>query len=478
MRILHVGSGFRPWRRGGLVAYCEDLMQEQVRRGHEVSYFFSGRQYPYVTGPRLRRWERDGVAMLEVVNSPLYDHGRQPELEVEEPGIERMLARLIGELRPNLVHVQELAGLPSSVLDVAGDSGLATVATLQDYFPLCSTFKLLDSNGEVCLRTRIGQDCAATTAVDQRGPSLMFEATVGHEIRRLPLIRRIDPARRDPRVLQLARVVARAGEARRLRHRPPSAPEAFQRRRDMNVERLNRADRVIAMSHRAGEIYSLLGVDSDRLRTLQLTLEHIEHLRPRRPQGTPPVTFATLGGGESVAKGSRLLLDATRSLSDAAAEGRFRLLIFGFVDPAVADEVREMPGVELRGGYPPGELDRLLAEVDVGIMPSIWEEAYGYAGVEFLAKGIPVIATAIGGMVEYTREGQTGWLNHSRSPEELARIMLDVIEHPKQIADLNAKLRAQRDTIVKPLSRHAEELEALYGEAIAERRRAITVPSA
>src|SRR5919199_3938426 len=112
MRLLHLGSGFRPWRRGGLVAYAEDLMAEQVRRGHDVAYFFSGRQYPLARGPRLRRWGRAGVEMLEVVNSPLYDHGRQPELEVAEPRIERMLEGVLQDVRPDAVHVQELAGLP------------------------------------------------------------------------------------------------------------------------------------------------------------------------------------------------------------------------------------------------------------------------------------------------------------------------------------------------------------------------------
>ena len=34
----------------------------------------------------------------------------------------------------------------------------------------------------------------------------------------------------------------------------------------------------------------------------------------------------------------------------------------------------------------------------------MWEEAYGYAGLEFLAKGIPVIANAIGGSVKLRNE--------------------------------------------------------------------------
>src|SRR4051794_4580632 len=155
MRILHVGSGFRPLRRGGLVAYIEDLMDVQVARGHEVAYFFSGREYPLLRRPRLRRWRRGAVAVVEVLNSPLYDHGRPPEVEVAEPQVDALFARTLDEIRPEVVHVHELAGLPFSVLDIVHDRGAPAVFTLQDYFPLCSTFKLLDARGQVCLRRQI-----------------------------------------------------------------------------------------------------------------------------------------------------------------------------------------------------------------------------------------------------------------------------------------------------------------------------------
>ncbi|GAH32542.1 unnamed protein product, partial [marine sediment metagenome] len=36
-------------------------------------------------------------------------------------------------------------------------------------------------------------------------------------------------------------------------------------------------------------------------------------------------------------------------------------------------------------------LNYILEKADVGIIPSIWEEAYGLVGIELLAKGIPVI---------------------------------------------------------------------------------------
>jgi glycosyltransferase involved in cell wall biosynthesis len=472
LRLLHLGSGFRPWRRGGLVAYVEGLTQEQVRRGHEVTYLFSGRHYPYVSGPRLKRWTAGGVAMLEVINSPLYNHGRQPELELDEPRIERMLDGVIRKLRPDVVHVHELAGLPSSVLDVIRRSDVPAIVTLQDYFPLCSTFKLLDADGRVCLRREIGADCVATTAADPRPPGLLFEASLRYSLSRLPLVRRVDLALRDPPIRWVAGILARRAVAEAQAEQPDGGARAtaFQRRRDVNVARLNGAHRLIAMSHRVAEIYSLLGVEPRRLSTLQLTLPHIEQLRPRRAEGRSPITFATLGGLESVAKGGRVLLDAVRSLSGAASAGRFRLLAFGVSDPDIAREAESVEGVELRGRYFPEQLDDLLEGVDVGILPSIWEEAYGYAGVEFLAKGIPVIANAIGGIVEYVRPGETGWLNRSRSADELAKIMLDVIEHPSQVGDLNANLRAAHESLVKPLARHADEMDAIYDEALAARR--------
>jgi glycosyltransferase involved in cell wall biosynthesis len=455
MKILHLGSGFRPWRRGGLVAYVEDLMEEQVRRGDEVSYLFSGRHYPLLSGPRMRRWERGGVAMLEIINSPLYDHGRQPDLEVSEPRIERMLARVVAEQRPDVVHVQELAGFPSSVLDVIRTSGTPVVVTLQDYFPLCSTFKLIDASGQVCLRRQIGEDCAATIAADPRRPGLLTEATVLHHLRRVAGLHADG----------LNRGIARAAAHRRPAR--PAEPGAYQRRRDLNVQRLSTADAVIAMSSRVAEIYEQLGVDATRLRTLQLTLGHIEHLRPRRVAPAGPLTFGTLAALESPAKGAHVLLGAMRLL---AGRDDFRVLVHGHVDEDLAREARELPNLELRGWYNPPELDAILDEVDVGLMPSVWEEAYGFAGMEFLAKGIPVIANAIGGMTDYVREGETGWLNRSLTAEELARIMAGVIDDRAEVARLNERLLAEHDAIVKTLARHADEMDEVYREVSAGAR--------
>jgi glycosyltransferase involved in cell wall biosynthesis len=446
-------------------------MDEQARRGHDVAYLFSGRQYPLARGPRLRRWERAGVAMFEVVNSPLYDHGRQPELEVAEPVIEQMFATVLDEREPEVVHVHELAGLPSSILDVADRAGVSTIVTLQDYFPLCPAFKLLDSTGQICMRREVGADCVATLASDPREPGLMVEATVLSHLMWMRGLQRVKYHWRAPVVRRVSKAVGRWEGSRRARATANGASAAsFQRRRDLNVERLNRAQRVIAMSTRVAEIYEALGVSADRLCTMQLTLGHIERLVPRPKRPGHPITFATLAGFESVPKGALLLLDAMSRLSAESEAGKLRLLVFGHAEPEFAERAAHVPGIEVRGGFAPAQLDAILDEVDVGLVPSVWEEAYAYAGMEFLAKGIPVIANAIGGMTDYTRDGETGWLNRSCSADGLVAIMRDIGERPEQVAELNARLLANRDAIVMPQSRHASEMDAIYHELLARGR--------
>ena len=472
MRVLHVGSGFRPWRRGGLVAYVEDLADAQVLRGDQVSYFFSGRQYPLARGPRLRRWHRDGVHMLEVLNSPLYDHGRQPDLELAEPRIEKLFERVLDELRPDVVHVQELAGLPSSILDVTRRRNVPAVMTLQDYFPVCSTFKLLDADGRVCMRREIGADCAATVAAEPRDPGLLVEATLEHLAWETRGLRRYRKLWAQDWWHRTTGRIGAAEARRRARRATPPAPAAFQRRRELNLERMNGVDRVIAMSNRVEEIYAWLGVKRERLETMHLTLAHVERLSPRRAQVPPagkPLTFATLAGFESEPKGALLLIEAMRQLEGLALQNRVRLLVLGWVDPRFGSLAEGVPGIEIGRRFEPAALDSILDEVDVGLMPSVWEEAYGYAGVEFLAKGIPVIANAIGGMPDYTRAGETGWLNHSCSAAELARIIAGIAERPEQVVELNEKLIASRDSVIKPMGRHADEMDALYREVIAPR---------
>src|SRR4051794_12687105 len=168
MRILHVGYGFRPLRYGGLILYAEDLMETLSARGHAVGSFFPGRRSPVGPRDRLRRWTRGGIEMREIVNSTIVWGGERgtltPEVDLNHAPSEARFAEVLDELRPQVVHVQELIGLPSSLLEMTRARGIPTVMTLHDYFTLCPVLKLYDVDGRICLRHDVGEQCARCSA--------------------------------------------------------------------------------------------------------------------------------------------------------------------------------------------------------------------------------------------------------------------------------------------------------------------------
>jgi glycosyltransferase involved in cell wall biosynthesis len=471
VRILHVGWGFLPWRVGGLIHYAEDLMAAQVARGDDVGYFFAGRHYAWPRRTRLKRWRRGKVAMHEVLNGPIVSGielgTRRPELDVDEPRIEDAFQRTLRSFRPDVVHIQELLCLPSSLIDLAAAAGVPTVMTLQDYGPLCTTLRLFDVDGRLCERLDVGEECVLHNADAPATRRPFVEDTLHYEIPKW--YSRLKGHRWPNRYDRLARRAFEWSVAK-VEAEPPAPTElsapAFQRRRELNVERLGRVDRLVAQSPRVAEIYRQRGVAPDRLGTLWFTLAHIEHLRPRSLTSPPErVTFATLGGCAGRTKGALVVAGALRALREAGLEGRFRLRVYGGVHDEVRQELEAFDGVEIPELYTRDALDDLLEEVDVGIMPSIWEEAFGYSGLEMLAKGIPLIANPVGGIVEYARAGETAWLNESRSAEGLAELMSMLIADPARVVDMHARVVAARDTVIRPMDEHVDAIYRVYGEA-------------
>ena len=480
MRILHLGFGFLPLRYGGIIIYAEDLMDAQVARGHEVGYFFPGRRYPVGRANRLKRWSRRGVSMFELVNSSLGPGGDagtlRPQDDLSHPPSEACFTRALQEFRPDVIHIEELIGVPTAVIEIARAYGVPVVATIQDYLPLCPIIKLYDVDGQVCIRHDVGEQCARCSSWAPDSHREMLHRTVEHDLgARLGGARGgavLKAAMAGSRVLR--RVVGRptalptpAGrEQEPPRERAPAA-RLYQARRDVNVQRLGMLDAMAFQSRRASEIYAALGVPGDRMRVLQFALRHIERISPKAIDAAPdPVRFATLAGAASVPKGSEVVLGAVEELERMGLGDRFELTVLGFVHDDTRERLERSRSARWGGFYEPESLDTVLLPFDVGIVPSVWEESYGYVGVEFLAKGIPVIGNARGGIVEYTRDGETGWVNRDASAEGLAAIMAEIVRRPEQVPELNARIRAGRERVVKPFEAHVDEIEAMYREVV------------
>jgi glycosyltransferase involved in cell wall biosynthesis len=150
--------------------------------------------------------------------------------------------------------------------------------------------------------------------------------------------------------------------------------------------------------------------------------------------------FAYLGRLDPV-KGVDLLIDAYRRLSSEYAD--LSLAIWGDASkqPAYLERLRRMgadaPGLTFECRYDPADLGRILAEVDVLVVPARWPEIGPFVVLEAFASGTPVIGARIGNIPELVEHGASGLLFAPDSVADLERQMRRVLEEP----DLVQRLR-------------------------------------
>jgi glycosyltransferase involved in cell wall biosynthesis len=114
------------------------------------------------------------------------------------------------------------------------------------------------------------------------------------------------------------------------------------------------------------------------------------------------------------------------------------------------------------------ELIRAYRRADLLVLPSIWQESYGLPVAEAMACGVPVLATASGGVPELMADGVTGRLIPRLDEQALARTLREMTADLPLLREMGraARTRAQRHLT---WARSAERLERLYLGAMTAR---------
>lgn len=139
--------------------------------------------------------------------------------------------------------------------------------------------------------------------------------------------------------------------------------------------------------------------------------------------------FLYVGQLESY-KGINMMLAALARLPQGMS---WQLDIVG--DGAMMPQLRKQRDqhVSLRGKLPPDDVTRAYKMATVLLMPSLCEENAPMVIAEANAHGLPVIASAIGGIPEMVQDGVSGMLFEPGNIEELAMHCRRVIEHPEVV---------------------------------------------
>ncbi len=100
---------------------------------------------------------------------------------------------------------------------------------------------------------------------------------------------------------------------------------------------------------------------------------------------------------------------------------------------AVAREAGVADRVHLLGGVGHEDMPALLRSADV-VVAAPWYEPFGIVPVEAAACGVPVVGSAVGGLLDTVRHGVTGTLVPPRDPAALAEAVRDLLDDDERRA--------------------------------------------
>lgn len=426
MRLLLVIHGYPPRYNAGSEVYTQSLARALADR-HEVRVF-ARYEDPFAEhySPADEADPGDSRIHLRIINNPeSRDRYRHTEIDTA-------LSRMLDEFQPDVVHVNHVSHLSTSLLAVVAKRGIPLVYTLHDFWLMCPRGQFMQRTsgvGEEPYPQCDGQDdrkCA------QKCYPLYFSGSPNEW------------------EADTARWAAWVGERMRHVREVSGLVDAF----------------IAPSQHVLSRHRDDFGIPAAKLAYLDYGFD-LDRLIGRARQAETAHVFGYIGT-HTPAKGIHQLIEAFGRL-----RGGPLLRIWGRPREPYTASLRRMAAalpngasarVEWMGEY---QNERIVPDVfnrvDSIVVPSIWTENSPLVIHEAQHARVPVITADVGGMSEYVRHEVNGLLFKHRDVEAMASQMQRLIDDPgigKRLAQRGYLFSESGD--VPSISKHAAQVEAVY----------------
>jgi glycosyltransferase involved in cell wall biosynthesis len=107
-------------------------------------------------------------------------------------------------------------------------------------------------------------------------------------------------------------------------------------------------------------------------------------------------------------------------------------------------------------------------QIDVAIVPSLWNEPFGMVAVEACAYARPVIASRMGGLPEIIQDHLNGLLCSPDDPDSLGLAMLRLHQQPELLARLSAQARVSVASLLN-LELMLDSYQSIFAQTLLDR---------
>lgn len=366
--------------------------------------------------------------------------------------ISETFAKVLDRIKPDIVHIQHLIFLSTTIINEIKKRQIPIIFTLHDYWLICPQWHSLKRNLEVCDNKDVSQciDC------------LDYQLNIKKLSKNIYLIsRRILPGFgiRFLRNTYLKLVKPSLNYEEAL--------ETIKSRRKHIKELCNLVDLFIAPSQFLMNEFVRFGIPKEKIKFVPYGIE-TELSSGYKKEPSDKIRFSFIGT-ILPAKGLDVLIKAFNKVKDKHVELNIYGNLFPYKGfeyyPGFIKKLVKNVNIRFMGGFNHKDFPAIFAQIDVLVFPSVWNENLPLVILEAFSTKTPVIASKIGGIPEIVKENVNGFLFNSGDAGKLNEKIEFIINNPEVIKKFQSNTPK-----VKSIKENAQEMEEIYADLIAKMR--------
>lgn len=442
MNILHYTLGLPPYRTGGLTKYSIDLMNEQ-KKTNKVFMCFPGKN-TLTKKFKVRKYKVfNSIETFEFINTlPVPLLGGVSEIEAfikEIPEANTEIERFLLDVKPDIIHIHTLMGLPKEFVVIAKKLNIKTIFTTHDYYGLCPKVNFINCDGKLEKCESCNKDSYSLKMIN------IMQSSIYRNLKETKVLKVLRKNTKKKVSIEEKEIF--------------ETEKSFEKYKDFRsfyidiIQNISSIHFNSSVSKKVFEKYC--NIQNGEI--VSITHGSIEDNRAIKKFDSEKLKIVFLGPLESY-KGFGLLLEALKEVD-------FNLWDLQVYGNSYEADFEEGMNITFNGRYDYSEISSIMKNNDVLIAPSIWNETFGFIILEAISYGMPVITNKNVGACDIIKNNFTGLISDG-TKENLRDIIQKVIKNREILVDINKNILAEDFTL--EIKNHSKDILLFYEKVLKE----------
>jgi len=468
MRILIIGD--YPKRIGGVTNYTRPLAFE-LSKSQEIFYLYNGASSNNFDFRGIRideSKEMSDFKCFELINGQGIEKNYD-NLDVDTSDwFDGLFRDFINKHGIEIIHINEIFGFSSSMINVARQLGIRVVVTVHEYWWLCPHRVMVDFNNKICEGPYNIQKCSYCVHKKLIGVSSTYKKRREKIRNSVPvifkLIKGIFSLKKYFRPEKTDKIVdLEFGSADFTAFKSQKLEDQLSTRLNKNIAALNSANLIIGVSEDVKDKLTAYGINPALVLVQHIGSTIAENKTAHiKEVNNDKIVFGFIGG-IGYYKGVHQLVDAFTRMPDSYKE-KSVVELYGKYDSNYLNSINKFlqldkyaDKVRFHGRYNPEDVKDITNTIDIMVLPSLCADTAPQTIFESFSCELPIIAPQVGGFPDFVKDNVNGLIYQEASVDGLKEKLMYIIDNPHLVSIFRRQIPE-----VKTISQNCSELVEIY----------------